>query len=155
MDLSYPYRPAKLSIPLFVLLSILFPILTIILISLLPFYGLDDSRAHNLTPSQSRIKKFQRLNSSLLGLGASLATSTVIVTGVKSLTGKPRPNFLSICDPDIGNIEKFAVGGFGASFSRLWVMVNVEICRQPDKGALRDGFRSFPSGFATSRFLHT
>ena len=25
----------------------------------------------------------------------------------------------------------------------------VEICRQIDKAALRDGFRSFPSGFAT------
>ena len=69
---------------------------------------------------------------------------------MKNLTGKPRPNFLSICDPDLENTERHTVGGFGAEVSRLWVMVDVEVCRQIDKGALRDGFRSFPSGFATS-----
>ena len=79
----------------------------------------------------------------------------MIVTGVKNLTGKPRPNFLSICDPDVKNIEIFTVGGVGAGFNRLWVMVDVEICRQADKGALRDGFRSFPSGFSTGQYLVT
>ncbi len=69
---------------------------------------------------------------------------------MKNLTGKARPNFLSTCDPDLENIESYTVGGFGAEVSRLWVMVDVEICRQIDKAALRDGFRSFPSGFATS-----
>jgi len=71
----------------------------------------------------------------------------VIFTGVKNLTGKPRPNFLFICDPDIDNIRKYKVGGFG---TELGVMVSVDICRQSDEYALRDGFRSFPSGFATS-----
>jgi hypothetical protein len=73
----------------------------------------------------------------------------VIFTGVKSLTGKPRPNFLSICDPDIDNIGKYTVGGFGKG---LGVMVSVDICRQSDVGKLKDGFRSFPSGYATSEF---
>lgn len=44
------------------------------------------------------------------------------------------------------------MGGFGAEVSRLWVMVNVEVCRQGDKRLLRDGFRSFPSGYSTSKF---
>lgn len=77
----------------------------------------------------------------------------MIFTGVKNLTGKPRPNFLSICDPDLENIGKYAVGGLGAGFNKLWVMVDVEICQQSDKATLRDGFRSFPSGFATSEFF--
>jgi membrane-associated phospholipid phosphatase len=133
MSISYPYREkAKLSLPLFLLLSIIFPILTII-ISISIF-----------TPRHTRL---QNLNASLLGLGVSLATSTVIFTGVKNLTGKPRPNFLFICDPDIDNIRKYKVGGFG---TELGVMVSVDICRQSDEYALRDGFRSFPSGFATS-----
>lgn len=73
----------------------------------------------------------------------------MIFTGVKNLTGKPRPNFLAICDPDLVNIGKYKVGGFGTG---LGVMVNIDICRQRDEYALRDGFRSFPSGYATSEF---
>ena len=153
MNISYPYRTAKLSAPLFVFLSIIFPILAITSISLLTSFRPLNSIQHNLAQSQARTQKLQYLNASLVGLGVSLATSTVIVTGVKNLTGKPRPNFLSICDPDIDNIENFTFGGLGAEFNRLWVMVNVEICQQTDKGALRDGFRSFPSGYATSEFL--
>jgi len=147
MSLSYPSRSAKLSLPLFIALSIIFPLLTIISVSL---FHPDRPNQHHPTAPQGRIQKLKTLNVSLLGLGVSLATSTVIFTGVKNLTGKPRPNFLSICDPDLENTERHTVGGFGAEVSRLWVMVDVEVCRQIDKGALRDGFRSFPSGFATS-----
>jgi hypothetical protein len=154
MSLSYPYRLPKLSLPLFILLSIIFPILTITLISLFMSLKSQPYRpTANLTPSQTRTQKLKSMNASLLGLGVSLATSTVILTGVKNLTGKPRPNFLSICDPDLEKIEKFKVGGFGAELSRLWIMVDVEICRQGNKGALRDGFRSFPSGYSTSKFF--
>ena len=146
MTLSYPSRSAKLSPPLFITLSIVFPLLTIIFVSLFTNLRSHPPTQHHLTYPQ----KLKLLNASLLGLGVSLATSTVIFTGVKNLTGKARPNFLSTCDPDLENIESYTVGGFGAEVSRLWVMVDVEICRQIDKAALRDGFRSFPSGFATS-----
>jgi hypothetical protein len=139
MTLSHPLRPTKLNLLLFILISIVFPILTIISISL-------------FTSFRSLSQKLKSLNTSLLGLGISLATSTVILTGVKNLTGKPRPNFLSVCNPDLDNIGKYTVGGFGAEVSRLWVMVNVEVCRQGDKRLLRDGFRSFPSGYSTSKF---
>jgi hypothetical protein len=135
INISYPNREnAKLSLPLFILLSIIFPVLTIII------------SIYFFAPRRLRI---QNLNASLLGLGVSLATSTVIFTGVKNLTGKPRPNFLAICDPDWTNIEKYTVGGFGAG---LGVMVSVDICKQSDEGDLKDGFRSFPSGYATSEF---
>jgi hypothetical protein len=155
MNLSYPYRPAKLSLPLFILLSIIFPTLTIICISLFTSFQPHHQTQSNITLSQARTQKLRYLNASLLGLGVSLATSTVIFTGVKNLTGRPRPNLLSICDPDLENIGKYTVGGVGAGFNRLWVMVDVEICRQSDKEALRDEFRSFPSGFATSKFFQT
>jgi PAP2 superfamily len=151
MTISYPSRAAKLSLPLFITLSIIFPLLTILSISLFTNFHPRRLTQRHLTPPQTRTQKLKFLNASLLGLGVSLATSTVIVTGVKNLTGKPRPNFLATCDPDLNNIERYAVGGFGAEVSRLWVMVDMEICGQTDKGALRDGFRSFPSGFATSK----
>jgi hypothetical protein len=135
INISYPYREnPKLNLPLFILLSIIFPVLTVII------------SIYFFVPRHLRV---QKLNASLLGLGVSLATSTVIFTGVKNLTGKPRPKFLAICDPDLENIGKYKVGGFGTG---LGVMVNVDICRQRDEYALRDGFRSFPSGYATSEF---
>jgi membrane-associated phospholipid phosphatase len=155
MNLSYPYRPAKLSILLVIILSIIVPILSIISVCLFTTHHPDRQAESNRTTSQNRIQKLQSLNTSLLGLGVSLATSTVIFTGVKNLTGKPRPHFLSACDPDLENIETYAVGGFGTELSRLWVMVDVEICRQSDKGLLRDAFRSFPSGHATSESFQT
>jgi hypothetical protein len=153
LSLSYSYRAAKLGLPLFVFFSVIFPIITITLIYLFPpLQQLQVTRQPLILP-QTRTQKLKSLNASLLGLGVSLATSTVILTGVKNLTGKPRPNFLSICDPDLENIGKFKVGGFGEVVSRLWIMVDVEICRQGDKGALRDGFRSFPSGYSISKFF--
>ena len=154
MDLSYPNRSAKLSTPLFVFLTIILPILGVVTSSLL-VSSRKHSAQQNLTLSEIRLENLHYLNSALLGLGVSLATATVLVTGVKNLTGKPRPNFLSICDPDLDNIENFTVGSFGARFNRFWVMVDVEICKQTDKVALRDGFRSFPSGFATCKFLRS
>ena len=89
------------------------------------------------------------MNAGLLGIGVSFATATVIFTQVKNLTGKPRPNFLERCQPNLENVAAHTVGGFGQSLSPLWVMVDVEICQQPDKKWLNDGFRSFPSGYTT------
>ena len=80
----------------------------------------------------------------------SLATSTIVFTGVKNLSGKPRPDFLARCDPDVASVAAHKVGGYGQDISDLWVMVNGAICQQPDKRWLNDGFRSFPSGYATS-----
>jgi hypothetical protein len=150
MDLSYPYQAPKLSLPLFILISIVFPILAIIAISL---FQPRHSTHQNPILSHTLSQKLRSLNASLLGLGVSLATSTVFFTGVKNLSGKPRPNFLSICHPDLENIDKYVVGGVGAEFSKFWVMVNVDICKQSDEEALKDAFRSFPSGYATSEFF--
>ena len=95
------------------------------------------------------------MNATLLGLGVSLATSTIIFTGVKNLSGKPRPDFLARCDPDLEHITAHTVGGYGQTISKLWVMVDGGICQQPDKNFLNDGFRSFPSGYATSETAGT
>ena len=90
------------------------------------------------------------MNASFLSLGVSLATSTIIFTGVKNLSGKPRPDFLARCEPDLEQVTAHTVGGYGQSISNLWVMVDGGICQQSDKKFLNDGFRSFPSRYATS-----
>jgi hypothetical protein len=121
------------------------PVFAIVVVSIF-----SPPKAAPRDPQQRWARKLSELNSSLLGLGVSLATATIIVTGVKNLTGKPRPNFLARCQPDLNDVSAHTVGGLGHTFSRLWVLVDQEICQQPDKKSLNDGFRSFPSGYATS-----
>jgi len=150
MSISYPYRDAKVGLGLFIFIAIIAPALIIAFVSLYFFPASETprqgTREHLWRP------KLWEMNAGLLGLGVSLATATVIFTGVKNLTGKPRPNFLQRCQPDLDNIAAHTIGGFGQKVSALWVMVDQEICQQPDKKWLNDGFRSFPSGYATISF---
>ena len=149
LSISYPYRDPKVNPALFIFLSIVVPILCIAISSLSFTPRLASSR--QLSPSSIRRLKFWELNAALLGLGVSLATATVICTGVKNLTGKPRPNFLARCQADVDHITAHTVGGLGQAVSELWVLVDQEICQQVNKKWLNDGFRSFPSGYATSK----
>ena len=100
LDISYPHREdAKLSLGLFVFLAVLLPILVIIFVSL---YVGHSEESLNVQGRWQR--KLLEMNSSLLGLGVSLATATIVFTGVKNLSGKPRPDFLARCNPDVENI---------------------------------------------------
>lgn len=148
-SISYPHRDAEVSPAIFIFLSVGLPLAIIALVSL---YFPGPKTAGRLPPEQIWHQRLGKMNSSLLGLGVSIATTTIIVTGVKNLTGKPRPNFLERCNPDLDNIAAHTVGGFGQAISNLWVMVDQEICEQPNKKWLNDGFRSFPSGYAASKF---
>lgn len=147
LSISYPYREnAKVSLGLFISLSIILPVVVIVIVSLfVPNPAVSGSDAR-----ERRLLKLWELNASLLGLGVSLATATIVFTGVKNLSGKPRPDFLARCNPDVGNVAAHRVGGYGQAVSKLWVMVDGGVCQQADTRWLNDGFRSFPSGYATS-----
>ena len=149
LSISYPHRAsAKVNLWVFVFLSVILPIAVIVIVSLsLPIPAMSSSS--NIIRERRRKKRWE-LNASLLGLGVSLATATIISTGVKNLTGKPRPDFLARCNPDLGKVAAHTVGGYGQTVSELWVMVDGGICQQADQAWLNDGFRSFPSGYATS-----
>lgn len=68
---------------------------------------------------------------------------------MKNLFGKPRPDLLSRCDPDWGNIDRYLVGGFKWQ-SMTGQLVSADICRQTDKYKIDDGFRSYPSGHSSA-----
>src|SRR5205085_329275 len=84
-----------------------------------------------------------------LGLGLSIISTWIVTNGMKNLYGKPRPDLLSRCDPDIENVAKYLVGGF-ASSSMNGQLVSHLICRNTDSDILDDGFRSYPSGHSSS-----
>lgn len=149
LSISYPYREnAKVSLELFIFLSVILPTAVIVIVSL--FVPNPTTSSSNTRERQQ--PKLWELNASLLGLCVSLATATIVLTGVKNLTGKPRPDFLARCNPDLGKAAAHKVGGYGQAVSDLWVMVDGGICQQEDKAWLNDGFRSFPSGYATIAF---
>lgn len=74
---------------------------------------------------------------------------------VKNLIGKPRPDMLARCIPDLTNISQHAVGGFGDALGDFgnagWMLVDQKICTQTNQSHLKDGFRSFPSGHSSSK----
>ena len=99
--------------------------------------------------------KLWEFNVGWLGLALAQATQFLLVQGLKSLTGKPRPDLLARCQPDLDNVQKHIVGGYGQDVATRWVLVSHEICMQPSKSVLMDGFRSFPSGHNSSKSVFT
>lgn len=85
-----------------------------------------------------------------MGLALSLATAFMITQGMKLLFGKPRPDLLSRCRPDLNRLQETAINPIvGAEFNAAWVLVTDEICQNTDVDLMRDGFKSFPSGHAS------
>lgn len=75
---------------------------------------------------------------------------------MKNLFGKPRPDLLDRCQPDILNVADYIVGfhtpADDGSLNGIYngQLVSANICKNPDRHFLDDGFRSYPSGHASS-----
>ncbi|KAI1271052.1 acid phosphatase/Vanadium-dependent haloperoxidase [Xylaria sp. FL0933] len=101
-------------------------------------------------------RKLWELHMGWLGLALSLISAWIVTQGMKNLFGKPRPDLLSRCMPDVANVAKHVVGfssplltDAGAS-QYYGQLVSASICTNPDKAFLDDGFRSYPSGHSSS-----
>jgi len=94
-------------------------------------------------------RKLWELHTGWLGLGLALASQWLIVSGMKNLFGKPRPDLLARCEPDLANIARYVVGGIANTTSN-GQLVSAAICTQTDRDKLDDGFRSYPSGHAST-----
>jgi membrane-associated phospholipid phosphatase len=73
----------------------------------------------------------------------------MVTQGLKDIYGKPRPDLLARCQPDLSKLDQYAVGGLGQQFGEAPVLVDWRICQQTDSSTLSDGFASFPSGHAS------
>ncbi|RAH40193.1 phosphatase PAP2 family protein [Aspergillus brunneoviolaceus CBS 621.78] len=91
-------------------------------------------------------------NAGWLGLGISLAGAYMATEGLKDLFGKPRPDMLARCDPDLSKIGNFAVSGLGSRLDGAPTLVTWEICRNQARELAVDGFSSFPSGHSSFAF---
>jgi membrane-associated phospholipid phosphatase len=94
-------------------------------------------------------RKLWELHTGLLGLALSIVAAWFITNGMKNLFGKPRPDLLSRCQPDLDNVAKYVIGGLRTA-TTAGQLVSPNICKNPDHDVLDDGFRSFPSGHSSS-----
>ncbi|KAK6958174.1 hypothetical protein Daesc_000969 [Daldinia eschscholtzii] len=101
-------------------------------------------------------RKLWELHTGWLGLALSLISAWIITQGMKNLFGKPRPDLLSRCQPDLQNVAKYIIGFHtpaddGSSDGPYnGQLVSADICKNPDRDLLDDGFRSYPSGHSSS-----
>ncbi|KAK2687736.1 hypothetical protein QWA68_013445 [Fusarium oxysporum] len=93
-------------------------------------------------------RKIWELHVGLLGLALSFVSVFFFVQCMKNLLGKPRPNMLSRCEPDVANAIKYLAAGYANSLAdgRLY---SADICQQRDSAKLNEGFRAFPSGHSS------
>lgn len=148
LSISYPHVTEQVSIAEDAVYGLIAPAVIIAIIALVFVPGLGAMR--HIHSRQEVIKtKLWELEKGLAGLALSCAASFFITQGTKNLFGKPRPNMLARCNPDLDRVNDFRVGGYGQSLSPEWVMVDYRICQNTDTSEVNDIFRSFPSGHAS------
>ena len=152
--ISYPFYPDTVSYQLAGLIAFIVPAVLIAALSLLVAPG-------GSSPSTASLRWRRKLwnwHAGWLGLGLSLAGAFFVTSALKDVIGKPRPNLLARCQPDTSLIDQYIVGGLGQSgVQGAPVLVTVDICGNPNKAVVQDGFSAFPSGhssFALSGLLY-
>lgn len=148
LNISYPLvHPEKVPVRLLLYICGLAPAVIIAIVALLIVPGPRHSRS--LNKAQIVRLKFWEFEKGWAGFCLSLAIAFFITQAMKNLFGKPRPDMLARCQPDLSNIAAHVVGGYGDVISERWQLVDVGICSSSNKRVVDDGFRSFPSGHSS------
>ncbi|KAI9732452.1 MAG: hypothetical protein M1835_003500, partial [Candelina submexicana] len=143
-SISFPYvTKEKISSGLLFVLCVVLPGIIIPVVTLLLVPG--PTIPKNTPKSLIWRRKIWEWNTGWMGLGLSLAAALLLTDGMKNLFGKPRPDMLSRCQPDVANVQNYAVSAYKVGNAYL---VSAAICKNTDTGMLNDGFKSFPSGHA-------
>jgi membrane-associated phospholipid phosphatase len=147
LDISYPFIDEIISTGTLIAVGLMAPACIIFGVVLLFVPGLAFMRKSNR--SQIIRLKLWECEKGWAGLALSVAMAVFITQGMKNIFGKPRPDLLERCRPDLTNIAAHVVGGYGQDISSKWTLVSSSICTQTDASVLDDGFRSFPSGHSS------
>ncbi|KAL9116496.1 MAG: hypothetical protein Q9187_006978, partial [Circinaria calcarea] len=147
--IAFPYSEEKVSTVTLALVCLVAPAIIIIPICLIFVPGPTVSK--DVPKSLRWRRKLWEWNTAWLGLALALASAFFLTQGSKNLFGKPRPDLLSRCDPDLANFQNFVLGqrGPGEGFGGGALLVSWQICRQTNRAILNDGFSSFPSGHSS------
>jgi len=148
-QISFPYvAKEKVSIGTLFGVALAAPAILIILIVLLVVpSGRSSKQASKSSPWT---RKLWEWNASWLGLALSFAVTALLTNGLKILLGKPRPDMLAICNPDLANAAAHVLGGVNDRISE-GTLVSWTICRASNAKTLKDAFEAFPSGHASCK----
>lgn len=152
--ISFPYRKDTISIPVLFAVAVAAPAIVIAAVCAVL---VRERPRPGPVPSGGSIwkRKLWELHAAWLGLALSLALSLFVTQTMKNMFGKPRPDFLARCRPNIAAIGDYLVGGYTSeALEGTSQLVSWEICASKDgsgvgRSEFLDGFRSFPSGHCT------
>ncbi|GAB1216066.1 hypothetical protein ATERTT37_005271 [Aspergillus terreus] len=131
--------------------SLIAPAVIIVAVAFVFIPGSAASEALGEAPSRSVLWRYKiwEWNAGWLGLGLSMAGVFMATQGLKDLYGKPRPDLLARCNPDLSQIAAHTVGGLGSKLTDAATLVSWEICQNKSDDLKVDGFSSFPSGHSS------
>ena len=147
LSISFPNGGDEISTAVLVIVSLIAPAIIIFLVTVV-LIPPPNTRRRSSSLNFWKTKLWE-INAGWLGLGLSFVLAFMLTQGIKNLFGKPRPDLLSRCLPDLSNVAANTLGGFGQDISARWTLVSSTICTQTDQKVLDEGFRSFLSGHSS------
>ncbi|KAG7143529.1 Diacylglycerol pyrophosphate phosphatase 1 like protein [Verticillium longisporum] len=160
-NIAFPFTESE-TVPVWLLLvlNLFVPALIILLVCLIFVPG--NTIPEGTPKSLIWKRKLWELHVGLLGLALAIVGAWFITNGMKNMFGKPRPDLLSRCEPDLANFQQYIIGGIASGSAAipsnlnleqlvgLGMLVSPDICKNTDSSKLDDGFRSYPSGHSSS-----
>ncbi|PGH29382.1 hypothetical protein GX50_07862 [[Emmonsia] crescens] len=149
--ISYPFAVHEtVSVTVLILVSLVAPAIIIFLGSILFIPGLTAGK--HAPKALVWRRKIWEWNVGWMGLGIAYAGVYASTEALKVMYGKPRPDLLSRCNPNLSDISSHVVGGLGERLEGAPLLVSYTICQNTLETLTRDGFVSFPSGHASVSF---
>ncbi|KAJ5198782.1 PAP2 superfamily-domain-containing protein [Penicillium cinerascens] len=146
--ISYPLAADTVSITIVGIVACGIPAVVILVLALLiPSSSIEASGKLGTEGTWNR--RLWEWHAGWLGLGLSLSGAFFITSGLKDVVGKPRPDLLARCDPDLSNLAAHLVGGLGLKETSAPILVDTSICQNPDSSVIKNGFAAFPSGHSS------
>ncbi|KAJ5715535.1 uncharacterized protein N7483_012716 [Penicillium malachiteum] len=151
--ISYPFMQKEtVTTTTLILVSLLAPAAITLIGAFVIVPGTAAPTGPKPTTSQILRRKFWEWNVGWMGLGVAYAGVFMATQGLKVLIGRPRPDLLARCDPDLDKISTYAVSGLGETLTGATTMVSYKICQTQTSTLTVEGFSSFPSGHSSSSF---
>ncbi|PKX94395.1 phosphatase PAP2 family protein [Aspergillus novofumigatus IBT 16806] len=149
-SISFPYTENEtVSTAVLMVVALIAPAAIIAITTLLIPMSTKDQ---NVSRSSLWRYKLWEWNAGWMGLAVVCAWAWMATEGLKDLYGRPRPDMLARCNPDLSNITTYAVGGLGEKLAGAPTLVTWKICQNKSKVLANDGFASFPSGHSSFSF---